>query len=138
MRNSRRLPHAFLAAPLLVTAALSFAACGDDDDSADPGSPASAPAAAGGVVVTGLDGIKWDAKSYTATAGDVPITLRNQSSLAHTLAVLAADGTKIGEELKTGSRGDEQTGTYSLVAGTYTIICTVAGHGGMKADLVVT
>jgi plastocyanin len=132
MRTRRLLPLASLA----VAGALSLVACGDDDS--DSESPSSAPAAAADVVVTGVDGIKWDAESYSATAGDVTIMLRNQSTLPHTLAVVAADGTKVGAELKTTSNGDEETGTYPLTAGTYTIICTVPGHGAMKADLVVT
>lgn len=140
MRTRRLLPLA----PLLFAGALSLGACGDDDEAGSGSGSASStpagstPAGSGGLVVTGLDGIKWDAETYTASAGDVPITLRNESSLPHTLAVVAADGAKVGGELKTSSSGDEDTGTYTLAAGTYTIICTVPGHGAMKADLVVS
>lgn len=130
--TSRRL---LVIAPLVLTGALSFAACGSDEGGTD--SPSS-EASAADVVVTGVDGIKWDAGEYTATAGDVEIMLRNQSSLPHTLAVVAEDGSKVGSELTANSSGDEATGTYALTAGTYTIICTVPGHGAMKADLVVS
>ena len=130
MRTRRLLPLA----PLIVAGVLSLAACGDDDDASEP--DGSSPSAAG-VLVRGLDGLKWDAKSYSATAGDVAITLENDSSLPHTLAVIAADDTQVGSVLKANS-AEEDDGTYPLTAGTYTIICTVPGHGAMKADLVVS
>lgn len=120
----------------LVLAGASFlVACGGDDKGRDSSSESRVPA---DVAVTAIDGIKWDKAEYTATSGDVTILLRNESSLPHTLALVAEGGSKVGPELKTNSRGNEDTGTYPLEAGTYTIICTVAGHGGMKADLVVT
>lgn len=124
-----------LVAPLLLTAVLSLAACGSDDEGGD--SASSAPATAD-LVVTGVDGLKWDAEAYTATAGEVEVLLRNESQLPHTLKILAADGTSIGAELETTSKGAEDSGTYTLAAGTYTILCTVPGHGNMKAELTVS
>jgi len=127
----------FLAiAPAVLATALLLAACGSDDKGGD--SASSVPATAADLVVTGVDGLKWDNESYTATAGDVVVLLRNDSQLPHTLKIVAEDGSSIGGELETTSNGDEDTGTYTLAAGTYTIICTVPGHGNMKADLTVS
>jgi plastocyanin len=125
-----------LVAPLLLTGVLSLAACGSDDEKTDTG--ASQPSAAADLIVTGVDGIKWDQESYTTTAGEVSVLLRNESQLPHTLQILAEDGTAIGAVLESTSNGDEATGTYTLAAGTYTILCTVPGHGAMKADLSVS
>ena len=127
----------FLAiAPAVLATALSLAACGSDDKGGD--SASSGPTTPADLVVTGVDGLKWDKESYTATAGDVDVLQRNDSQQPHTLKIVAEDGSSIGAELKTTSKGDEDTGTYGLAAGTYTIICTVPGHGNMKADLTVS
>jgi plastocyanin len=127
-------------APLVLTGVLSLAACGSDDDNkgADQAASTTAGDSAGGVVVTGLDGIRWDEDSYTAAAGNVEITLRNESSLPHTLQLLAEDGTEIGRELEATGQNDEDVETIELAAGTYTILCTVPGHGAMKATLTVS
>jgi plastocyanin len=135
--STRRLPHRLSLGSLLLVSALSVTACGGDDDKGSE-SPASSAAASADLVVTGVDGIRWDKESYTATAGDVSIMLRNASTLPHTLKIVAADNSAVGEELEATGNGDEQTGTFTLAAGTYTIICTVPGHGAMKATLTVS
>lgn len=128
-------PRRLLATVLAPVAALSLAACGGGDD--DNGSD-DEPASSADLVVTGLDGIRWDKDAYTASAGGVVIELRNDSSLPHTLRVVDANDTQIGAELNTPGRGDTDDGTFSLAAGTYRIICTVAGHGNMNSELTVS
>jgi len=133
MTSRRTTSSRFAAiAPAVLATALSLAACGSDD------SGSSEPASAADLVVAGVDGLKWDEESYAATAGEADVLLRNDSQQPHTLKIVAEDGSSVGAELKTTSKNDEDSGTYSLAAGTYTIICTVPGHGNMKAGLTVS
>jgi plastocyanin len=118
----------------LVAVALTLSACGGGSSGS---SDATVPA--GAVVVLGKDGNVFDAKSYTATAtaGSVTIAYESKSSIAHTLLVVASDGKQVGEKLKL-SASDTVIGTFTLSAGTYTLICDVPGHDNMKAELVVS
>lgn len=120
-----------LLAPLF---AASLVACG----SGGGGSAATIPANA--TVITAIEGIAWDAKTYTAQSvdGKVLLALRNSSSLPHDLHLLNAQNVDQGVALQTKGKGDTHTLSYTLGAGTYTVICTIAGHGNMKATLTVS
>ena len=96
----------------------------------------AAPAA--DLVVTAEEGIRWEEESYSATAGDIEIELDNESSVAHTLAIIAPDGSKLANKELSAAGKDADRGSFALTAGTYTIICTVPGHGNMKSDLIVS
>jgi plastocyanin len=106
--------------------------------SSDGGSPATIPTNA--TVVTAIEGIAWDAKSYTATAvdGKVAIAVRNQSSLPHDLHLIDAESVDVGLDLKVDSKGDTDSASVALAAGSYQVICTIAGHSNMKATLTVS
>ena len=114
--------------------AASLVACG----SGGGGSSATIPANA--TVITAIEGIAWDAKTYTAqsSGGKVLLALRNNSSLPHDLHLLNAENVDQGVALQTKGKGDTHTLSYTLSPGTYTVICTIAGHGNMKATLTVT
>jgi plastocyanin len=118
-------------APLVLTGVLSLAACGSDDEESGTTSVDA------DLTVVAVEGLRWSQDSYEAPAGQVDIALKNSSSQPHTLAVIAADGTQSPTILEASRDGDVESGSYDLAAGTYTIICTVPGHGNMKADLVM-
>ena len=95
---------------------------------------------AGATLIKAIEGIAWDAKTYTATAvdGKVTISLRDDSSLPHNLHLLDSDNADMGIALNVEGRGDVHTDTLALKPGTYQVICTIPGHGNMKATLTVT
>jgi plastocyanin len=116
-------------------AALLLVGCGSGSGS---GSGETTPA--NSTVVTAIEGIAWDAKTYSATAvgGKVTISLKNISSLPHDLHLIDKDNVDVGLALKVQSNGDVHTDSYPLAPGAYQVICTIAGHGNMKATLTVT
>lgn len=119
-----------LALPLIaLTAACSSGGSGGGGDTV----PANA------TVIKAIDGIAWDAKTYTATAvdGKVTISLKDESSLPHNLHLVGSDNVDIGVALDVQGRGDTHTEQIALSPGTYQVICTIAGHGNMKATLTV-
>ena len=119
--------------PLTAVLALALAACG--------GSGTSEPAEtvpAGALVVKAVSGLRFDAKEYDPVpAGDVTIGYVNEDSMRHTL-IIAKDNEKIGAfKLEVARAGKTDSGTVTLEAGEYTILCDVPGHGNMKATLTV-
>ena len=110
-----------------------LAACG--------GGGTSAPAEtlpAGAFVVTAVSGLRFDAEAYgPIAAGPIVFGYKNEDSIRHTL-ILAKDDTKVPNfKLVVAQSGSVDSGTVTLDAGTYTIICDVPGHGNMKASLTV-
>jgi plastocyanin len=99
----------------------------------------SATTPANATVVTAIDGIAWDAKSYTATLvnGEVTIAAKNNSSLPHDLHLIDADNVDVGLALDIKNKGDVDSKSVRLAPGTYQVICTIAGHANMKATLTV-
>ena len=95
---------------------------------------------AGATLVKAEDGITWDAKTYAATVvnGKVTVSLRDESSLPHNLHLLDADNVDVGIALDVEGRGDVHTDSVALKPGTYQVICTIPGHGNMKATLTVS
>ena len=119
--------------PALLVAGASFlAACGGDSPTS------STPAADADVTVHALTKLTFDQDAYTATAGDVVIDYVNDSSIVHNLHVLDGDGKDMGANLEVTSQGAVDQGTFTLPAGTYTMVCKIAGHGTMKATLTVS
>lgn len=119
--------------PLTASLALVLAACG--------GSSTSEPAEtvpAGALVVTAKSGLRFDAKEYgPVPAGDITFGYVNEDSMRHTLIVAKGDE-KVGSfKLVVVDKGDVDSGTLTLEAGTYTLICDVPGHSNMRASLTV-
>ncbi|MGZ4723820.1 MAG: hypothetical protein ACXV5U_07680 [Ilumatobacteraceae bacterium] len=114
--------------------ALALAGC----SSSSGGGGGTVPA--GATLIKAEQAITWDAKTYTATAvdGKVTISVRNESSLPHNLHLLDAKNVDVGIALTVENNGDLHTGTVALAPGTYQVICTIPGHGNMKATLTVT
>jgi plastocyanin len=114
--------------------ALSLVGC----SSGSSGGAATVPA--GATLITAIEGIAWDAKTYAATAvdGKVTIALENDSSLPHDLHLIDAENVDVGIALEVAGRGGTDTKTSTLAVGTYQVICTITGHGNMKATLTVS
>jgi uncharacterized cupredoxin-like copper-binding protein len=125
-----------LVAAACAVSLLAFAGCGSDSD--DSSSEETVPA--GATVVKAVEGIAWDATSYSATLTDGKINLvgENDSTLPHNLYVIAADGTELPDSVDLPRRGAEGVFSAVAAAGTYTIICTIPGHNNMKAELTVS
>jgi plastocyanin len=125
--------RALAAVPLI---AISLAGCASSGGS-NGNTAATTPANA--TVITAIDGIAWDAKSYTATAvdGKVTIAAKNDSTLPHNLHLVDAESVDVGLSLTVTNRGDVETKSIVLAPGNYQVICTIAGHGNMKATLTV-
>jgi plastocyanin len=131
--RSRTLLLTLLFIPLLM---VSLVACG----SSGGGSGSGGTIPAGSTVITAIEGIAWDAKTYTAASSDgkITLTLRNNSSLPHNLHLLDGENVDVGVALDVKGRNDVHTLSYTLAPGSYQVICTIAGHGNMKATLTVS
>jgi hypothetical protein len=123
-----------LAVPFI---ALSIAGCGSSGNGGGSGGGATLPADT--LVIKAIEGIAWDAKTYSATAvgGKVNIAIEDDSSLPHNLHLLDSNNVDVGLALSVQERGDVKSDDYPLAPGTYQVICTIAGHGNMKATLTV-
>ena len=110
---------AILAGPLL-------ASCGGGSDGGTTGTTVPAD-----VTVIAVEGIAWDAKDYTATAGEITIAAVNESSLPHNLHIVDPSGTqvhflafvlhddiRVGDEIAGPAIVEEATTTLVLPPGT--------------------
>ena len=90
-----------------------------------------------GLEVHAVSGLKFDKTNYVVGAGDVTVGYINEDSIRHTLVVVQGDTKISGFELKVNKNGSIDTGSVTLLAGNYVLLCTVPGHQSMKADLTV-
>jgi plastocyanin len=119
---------------VLATASLGLlAACGGGSSA-----PADTLPADVGLLVRAVPSIRFDAEKYgPVKAGEVLVGYSNEDSVRHTL-ILAKDGTKVPNfRLVIEKKGSVDSGSVTLEAGTYTLLCDVPGHSNMKATLVV-
>lgn len=123
-----------LVVPAIAAGALVLAACGGG--SSDSGSTTPLPTDAD-VVVKAVDPLAWDKKDYSATAGDIVIAVENDSSQPHNLRIVDSSDTQLPGALDIPSRGDVDSESVSLTAGSYTLICTIPGHTNMRATLTI-
>lgn len=119
---------ALVGASLLIT----LTACGGDGESGG-----TAPAGVG-VEVRAVDGLAWNSKSYTATAGKVVLFGANDSVLPHNVHVQDADGNDVGPAIDLPTPGSNGTVELDLAPGTYRIVCKIAGHTSMNSTLTVS
>lgn len=118
---------------LAVAGVFALAACGGGGD--DGSTATTVPA---DLTVTAVEGLAWDATEYTASAGEVTIAVVNNSSQPHNLHIVDPGGVQLPEIWDIPSKGNVASDTVTLAAGTYTLICTIPGHGNMKSALVVS
>ena len=90
-----------------------------------------------GLEVHAVSGLKFDKTTYEAVADDITVGYINEDSIRHTLVVVQGDTKVSGFELKVNKNGDIDSGSVTLAAGNYVLLCTVPGHQNMKADLTV-
>lgn len=122
----------------VIAMAALLAACGAN--SAPPASGAAAPAGGGSeqeLKVTASD-FKFDPNSFTVKAGQkVKVTMTNKGAVDHNWVVNDASGAQVFK--MTVTVGKTLSGEFTLpTAGTYTLICDVAGHkeAGMQGKIV--
>jgi plastocyanin len=127
-----RRTSSLLLAPVALLATVGLVACGGSSPSS---SASTVPA---GLVVKAEEGIRLDQSTYTAKAGDVVVDYVNDSSLAHNLHFIDANGVDLPEVLEVTEHGQTAQKTVKLAAGTYTVRCKISGHDQMKATLTVT
>ncbi len=119
---------------LAAAGLLALAGCGGSSESAG-----TAPTGVD-VEVRALNGIAWNAKSYTATATDGKITIfaANDSSLPHNLHVLDKDGNDVAKAIDLPSAGSSGTEDVEITPGEYRIVCQIPGHTNMDSTLTVS
>lgn len=118
----------------ILSAISTLAACGGGGSSApDYTIPADAD-----LVVKAVPTIRWDARTYSATAGEVKVFIANDDSVKHVLVVRQGDKVVGDLELKVNKKGDTDEGTITLEPGEYSVYCIVPGHGGMNSTLTVS
>jgi len=130
--NERMQRSRALAAATLF---LGLAACSSGSSSG----PTTAPPKAD-VVITAIEGIHWNAASFTATSTNGKLIVRgdNESSLPHNLYIIDADGKQNASHVDLPTKGKTATETVDITPGTYSVICKIPGHTGMKATLTVS
>jgi plastocyanin len=119
--------------PLIVLSLLPIAAaCGGGGGESADTIPADT-----NLVVTATNAIAFDKTEYSVAAGEIAVAYQNDSPIRHTLIVIE-DGEKVPDfKLVVNKKGDVDTGSITLPAGTYTLFCDVPGHTNMKATLTV-
>ncbi|MCO8127210.1 plastocyanin/azurin family copper-binding protein [Acidimicrobiia bacterium EGI L10123] len=123
-----------------------FLAMSDDDS----GGGAAAPAGPATSVEIEASEFAFDPSDVAVVADtDVAVTLDNVGAVEHNWTVLEA-GTTIAEEAEfepdtvvaevAADPGASESGSVNLAAGSYQVICTIAGHfaAGMEGTLEVT
>ncbi len=123
-----------LLTPVVAVALLALGACGGERTSS-----ATAPANVD-LEVRALDGIAWNAKSYSATSADGTLTLfaANDSTLPHNLQVLDKDGKDVGKLVDLSRPGASTTVELTIAPGQYRIVCEIPGHTNMNSTLTVS
>jgi plastocyanin len=105
--------------------------------SSSSSSPAATVPADTDLEVHAIAGLKFDKTSYEVAAGENFVAYVNEDTIRHNLIVAQGDTKLSGFELKVNKNGDIDSGSVTLAAGNYVLLCTVPGHQSMKADLTV-
>jgi plastocyanin len=127
------VPRIFLGTAAAALA-LGLAGCGADDTVVGPTASGGDDGQSAGVTVVARD-FSLSQAGYSADAGPVHVTYRNDGSIEHTLVIEGVDGFK----LDVHTKGDVDDGSVTLEPGRYTFYCDIPGHrqAGMHATLTV-
>ncbi|MEY4366409.1 MAG: hypothetical protein RLZZ305_1753 [Actinomycetota bacterium] len=122
-----------LAAAVTASTLGLLAACGGGSSA-----PADTLPADVGLLVKAVPSLRFDAGKYgPVKAGEILVGYSNEDSVRHTLIVVKDDVKVANFRLVIEKEGSVDSGTVTLSAGTYTLLCDVPGHSNMKASLVV-
>ena len=111
--------------------AVGLAACGGGRAQATkPDKPSG-----GSAISVVAEDIRFPVHTFSAAAGAITITYRNEGAIGHTLKIDGVEGFK----LSVPAHGDVDKGTVQLQPGKYTLYCDIPGHrqAGMEATLEV-
>jgi plastocyanin len=122
-----RLVASLAALAAVVPGALAVAGCG----STTPRPP--------DVSMEAIPGFRFVPASYSAGAGSVKVHLKNSDQMSHSVVVTDARGNRVNTFRLLVAGGHDATGTTTLSAGSYKLVCDIPGHAaqGQIADLVV-
>lgn len=126
----RRLLGILLGASMVM----SLGACGAKDAQTTSDAKPSGSSTPSSVAVVAED-IRFPVRHFTAKAGAVTISYRNEGAIGHTLVIDGVEGFK----LSVPAHGDVDQATVQMKPGTYTLYCDIPGHrqAGMEATLEV-
>ncbi len=127
-----RFAKSYVALLPVVALAVALGAC-----SCSQSTPAETLPVDIGLEVHAVAGLKFDQTSFEVGAGKITVGYINKDSIRHTLIVVQGETKVSGFELKVNKKSDIDTGSVTLTAGNYVLLCTVPGHQNMKADLTV-
>ena len=130
---------------LLLIIAIGVAACGGGSEQAAP-EPSSTT-----LSYSGFDEFRYDPETTTVTTGsEVTLNFKNEGALDHNWLLVSSrvDPVEASEAnaisgATTGEIGGQESATVTFIAppaGTYQVVCTVAGHaeGGMVSEFIVS
>jgi plastocyanin len=126
-----KTPRTFHSAAI-AAAFVALSACGSSS------APAATLPSDIGLEVDAGPGIRFNATSYTATAGTVKVAYVNKDSARHTLVIIDSNKVQLPGELEVAKSGAFEVKDYDLKPGEYTLFCNVPGHQNMKATLTVS
>src|SRR5688500_8865293 len=114
---------------LVLTLAVGFGACGDDDDDPTIGGDGGAEDAGGDTIEITISGSQFSPAEVDAAAGDATFAVSNEDGFAHTFT---ADDLDVDEQL---DGGEGSSVTAALEPGTYDFRCTI--HPSMTGTITV-
>ena len=123
-----------LVATIFVSSIVVLSACGGSSSS----TPAYTVPADADLVVKAVPSIRWDAAEYTATAGDINVSVANEDNAKHILVIREGDKVVGDLQLTIAKKGDVDEGSINLLPGSYFVYCIVPGHSNMKSTLTVS
>lgn len=122
----------------LLALTIGLSACGEERKSDDNGGGSEntsegTEAPSSDAIEVVVKEFSFDPSEIKVAAGQFTIDLVNQGAIEHNFTVEGVD------TVIATTAGQTASATYDLEAGTYRVVCTIAGHeaAGMVASLVV-
>lgn len=113
----------------VLSIAVGFVACGDDDDDPTVGGDATESDAGGDSIAITISGSQFDPSEVEAEAGDATFAVTNEDGFAHTFTV---DDLGIDESVDGGA---DASASATLEPGSYEFRCTI--HPSMTGTITV-
>ncbi|MFQ5968646.1 MAG: hypothetical protein ACE5MI_13745 [Acidimicrobiia bacterium] len=105
-----------------------------------PGSGGDSPPSSTDAVTVTATEFALDPVPPQLASGELTFVLRNEGAVFHNLEILTQGGELVSNFLLEADSNEEDTGSTTLPAGGYLLICSVPGHreAGMEATLTIT